>query len=393
MRILHVIPSIGPARGGPSVVMRTMARSQAACGLEVHVATTDDNGRGRLSKTAGASFVEDSVTYRIFRRQTRFYTFSLPLTMWLSKHARDYDAIHIHALFSYPSIAAAFFAKRAHVPYLVRPLGVLSPWGMHHRRPWLKRLSFRLMESRVLRNAAGVQYTSAQESDEAAQLGVEHSPLLVPNPVDLAADGPLVRGRFRAAFPKLTGKIIVLFLSRIDAKKGIDLLLPAFAHLRLTHPNAVLVVAGDGNRTLLEGLKSQAKQLGLGEGILWAGFLQGESKRNALADADVFVLPSYSENFGVAVVEAMGCGVPVIVSDQVGIHREISQAQAGLVVECSVPQLAEALTRTVCDPVWRRQASGNARELAGKFAPETIASQLVKIYERIRNHHGQRAAA
>src|SRR5204863_3834997 len=141
---------------------------------------------------------------------------------------------------------------------------------------------------------------------------------------------------------------------------------------------SVLVVAGDGDRTLLEKLKAQAHQLGLGEGILWAGFLQGEMKRNALADADVFVLPSYSENFGVAVVEAMGCGVPVIVSDQVGIHREIEEAEAGLVVECSVLQLEEALTRATCDPAWRREASTNALKLARTFAPEIIASQLVE---------------
>ena len=392
MRVLHVIPSIGPARGGPSVVLRTLARSQATFGLEVHVATTDDNGPGRLSKSAGDSFVEERVTYWIFRRQTRFYTFSLPLTIWLWQHARDYDVIHIHALFSYPSIAAALFAQLAHVPYLVRPLGVLNLWGMHHRRRWLKGLSFRLIESRVLRNAAAVQYTSAQESEEAAQLGVEHISLLIPNPVDLPL-GPAVRGNFRAAYPALIGKVIVLFLSRIDAKKGVDLLLPAFANLRLNHPDAVLVVAGDGDRTLLEGLKDQAHQLGLGEGILWVGFLHGETKRDALADADVFVLPSYSENFGVAVVEAMGCGVPVIVSDQVGIHREISEAEAGLVVECSVPRLTEALTRAVCSPVWRRQASVNALALAGTFAPGKIANQLVEIYERIRIHHGQPATA
>jgi glycosyltransferase involved in cell wall biosynthesis len=392
MKVLHVIPSISVSRGGPSVVMRTLAKSQAALGLEVHVATTDDNGPGRLRHAAGTSFVEDGVTYLVFRRQTRFYTFSLPLTMWFAKHARDYDVIHIHALFSYPSIAAALFARLAHVPYLVRPLGVLNIWGMQHRRPWLKRLSFRLMESRVLRNAAGVQYTSAQESAEAAQLGVKHISLLIPNPVDVAA-APAVRGKFRAAFPALIGKTMVLFLSRIDAKKGIDILLPAFARLRSHHPESVLVVAGDGDRTLLEGLIVQANQLGLGEGILWAGFLQGEMKRNALADTDVFVLPSYSENFGVAVVEAMGCGIPVIVSDQVGIHREIAEAEAGLVVECSVPSLEEALTRAVCDPIWRRKASTNALKLAGTFAPEIIASRLAEIYERIRAHHGQRAAA
>jgi len=373
-------------------VVRTMARSQAASGLDVHVATTDDDGLGRLNKASGNSFIEDRVTYRIFRRQARFYTFSLPLTMWLSKHAGDYDVIHIHALFSYPSIAAAFFAKRAGVPYLVRPLGVLNMWGMHHRRPWLKMLSFRLIESRVLRHAAGVQYTSAQEKEEAAQLGVKHTSLLIPNPVEVSAD-PVVRGGFRNAFPALAGKTIVLFLSRVDAKKGLDILLPAFARLRSRHPEAVLVVAGGGDRLLLEALKSQANQLALGEGILWAGFLEGDMKRNALVDADVFVLPSYSENFGVAVVEAMGCGVPVVVSDQVGIHREIAEAEAGLVAGCSVLQLEHALTRAVRDPIWRRKASDNARMLAASFAPETIADLLSKTYKRIRISHGQRAAA
>jgi glycosyltransferase involved in cell wall biosynthesis len=366
------------------VVIRTMARSQAAAGVEVHVATTDDDGRGRLGKSAGASFEEYGVTYWRFRRQTRFYTFSLPLMLWLSRHARDYDVIHIHALFSFPSIAAAFFAKRAQVPYLVRPLGVLNLWGVRHRRRWLKRLSVRLIEGRVLRNAAGVQYTSVQESEEAAHLGITHTQLLIPNPVDVAM-GPMVRGKFRAA--------MVLFLSRIDRKKGIDLLLPAFAGLRSQHPEAVLVIAGDGDRALLGELKIQADQLGLNEGVQWAGFLEGQVKRDALVDADVFVLPSYSENFGVAVVEAMGCGVPVIVSDQVGIHPEIAEAKAGLVVECSVPQLEEALTRAVSDSLWRGKTSGNALQLARTFAPEMIASRLVKIYERIRIHHGQRAAA
>jgi len=369
-----------------------MARAQAVLGVDVHVATTDDNGRGRLSESAADSFEEEGVTYRIFPRQTHFYTFSLPLAIWLSEHARDYDVIHIHALFSFPSLAAAFFAKRARVPYLVRPLGVLSLWGVRHRRPWLKRLSVRLIESRILRNAAGVQYTSVQESEEAAQLRVKHISLVIPNPVEVAIS-PMVRGMFRAAFPALVGKTVILYLSRIDKKKGIDLLLPAFAGTRSDHPEAVLVIAGDGDRALLGELKGQADRLDLGDGVVWAGFLEGQIKRDALADADVFVLPSYSENFGVAVVEAMGCGVPVIVSDQVGIHPEIAEAQAGLVVGCSVPQLEEALTKAVSDSLWRGKTSGNALQLAKTFAPEMIASRLINIYERIRIHDGQRAAA
>jgi hypothetical protein len=143
MRVLHVIPSIGPARGGPSVVIHTMTRCQAEQGLVVHVATTDDNGSSRLANSEHRPKREGKVTYWIFPRQSRLYTFSFPLTCWLWAHAKDYDVIHIHALFSYPSVVAAICAALAHVPYVVRPLGTLSRWGMLNRRRRLKKLSFR----------------------------------------------------------------------------------------------------------------------------------------------------------------------------------------------------------------------------------------------------------
>jgi glycosyltransferase involved in cell wall biosynthesis len=380
MRVLHVIPSISLSRGGPSVVLRTMARSQASRGLEVHVATTDDDGAGRLQST-GRPFVEEAVTYRLFRRQTKFYTFSLPLTLWLWRHARDYDVIHIHALFSYPSIVAALCATLAKVPYLVRPLGVLGQWGMRHRRPWLKSLSFQLIESRVLRNAAGVQYTSEQEAEEALRLGVKHIALVIPNPVDIAA--PAGRGRFRAAYPAVAEKTIILFLSRIDAKKGIDLLLPAFARLKPDFPNVVLILAGEGNSTLVEGLKEEAHRLGLDDDILWVGFLQGDAKQNALADADIFVLPSYSENFGVSVVEAMTHGLPVIVSDQVGLHVEITKSNAGIVIPCEVSSLSQALRALVSDAALRRIAAQNGRALATQFSPDVVCEKVIMVYSKI----------
>lgn len=382
MKILHVIPSIGETRGGPSFVLRTLARSQAKRSMEVHVATTDDNGPGRLAD-AGGSYVQDEVTYRIFRRQTKFYTFSFPLTLWLWRHVSDYDVVHIHALFSYPSIIAAWCAKLKGVPYIVRPLGVLNNWGMSHRRPQLKRLSLRWIDGRILRDAAAVHFTSEQESAEAAQLGVTHIPLLIPNPVDLlaAAEAP---GTFRAAHPMLAGKTVILFLSRIDPKKGIDLLLDAFARFKANRSDVALVIAGNGNPLFVESLRVRAQELGMTDHILWAGFLEGENKRSALADADIFVLSSYSENFGVAVVEAMGAGLPVIVSDQVGLHRDISNAGAGLVVECSVPHIESALTTLVEDSVLRSKMAANARRLAQRFAPQEIALQLENVYSAIR---------
>ena len=382
MKVLHVIPSIGPARGGPSVVVRTMARCQAERGLEVHVATTDDNGPARLSTSKSIPVKEDGVTYWIFPRQTRFYLFSFPLTKWLLTHMSEYDVVHIHALFSYAPVAAALCARFEHVPYVIRPLGTLNKWGMRNRRRWLKKLSFRLIESRILRGAACVHYTSEQEASEAQQAQLDQNPLVISNPVD-ASSAARASGSLRITYPDLVGCTVVLFLSRLDCKKGLDLLLPAFARVRANHPDAFLLMAGDGDAPFVANLKRQALRLGLDAGIRWTGFLHGEEKRSALADADIFVLPSYSENFGVAVVEALAAGLPVIVSDQVGIHREVARAQAGLVIECSVEQLESALVKAITDKQFRAEMSANAVELSRQFVPEIVTQQLIETYARI----------
>src|SRR6266404_1715192 len=148
MKVLHVIPSVGALRGGPSVAVRTMARGVSEQGVTVHVVTTDDNGRGRLAVPYGRPVVEDGFTCWYFRRQTRFYTVSWPLCRWLARHAADYDLIHIHALFSFATTVAAFWAARRGVPYVVRPLGTLNTWGIENRRALLKQVSLRLVERR-----------------------------------------------------------------------------------------------------------------------------------------------------------------------------------------------------------------------------------------------------
>lgn len=393
MKVLHVIPSIGPARGGPSVVIRTMTRSLAAAGLEVHVATTDDNGASRTARPNALPMLEHGVKYWIFPRQTSFYLFSLPLTRWLRRHVSEYDVVHIHALFSYASVAAVICARIAGVPYVVRPLGTLNQWGMSNRRRRLKRFSFLLIESRILQGAAAVQYTSEQEAFEARQLNVPHRQVVIPNPVDFAPPDEGMRGEFRSRHPELAGKSLVLFLSRFDKKKGLDLLLPAFAVVLKRRPEAILVLAGDGDSAFVAALRDLSRRLGIESAIVWTGFVGGEEKRALLADADLFVLPSYSENFGVAAVEAMGAGLPAIVSDQVGIHAEVSEAAAGVVVACAVAPLEAALLELLSDPRIRRRMGDNAVRLARRFSPESVAGQLVETYARIHHQHGQPVAA
>jgi glycosyltransferase involved in cell wall biosynthesis len=396
MRILHVIPSLGPVRGGPSFVLRTLARGLADSGVEVHVASTDDNGRDRLAVNCGVPMTDAGVTYWYFPRQTRFYSASLPLNRWLALHVADYDVVHIHALFSFSSTAAAYWARKRQVPYVVRPLGTLNRWGMKNRRRWLKRFSLRFLERRVLEGAAAIHFTSQQERLEAAELGITNHPVVIPNPLDRgdSTEAP-VRGLLRSKHSDLANRIWVLFLSRLDRIKGLDLLLPAFAQLRTQHPDVALVLAGDGDPDFVTGLHRQAAALRIERDIIWTGFVTGEQKRAAFVDSDLFVLPSYSENFGVAVLDAMAFGLPVVVSDGVAIHDEISEAKAGLIIPCDETALFQALNSLVEDADLRLSLGRNGRSLSRKFSLENAVTKLLELYAQVGDprkgtvHRGQ----
>src|SRR5258706_13403764 len=218
LRVLHVIPSVDPLRGGPSVMLRTLPRALARVGIEVHVATTDDNDHQRSPRDRREPIQEDGVTYWYFKRRFRFYSVCPPLGRWLGAHVQDYHLIHIHALFNYPAVAASAWAWRRRIPYIVRPLGTLNRWGMQHRRPWVKKVSFPLIERRILAHAALVHYTSEQERLEATELGVRAPSAVIPNALDgvnLPAADPAA---FRARYPQLRDRSVVLFLSRLDQK-------------------------------------------------------------------------------------------------------------------------------------------------------------------------------
>ncbi len=381
MKVLHVIPSVAPWRGGPSAAIRAVARGLARHGLDTHVATTDDNKPAPLDVPLGRPVDEDGVTYHYFPKQTSFYICSVPFSTWLWCSASQYDLIHIHTVFSYCSNVAAWIAHRKAIPYIIRPLGVLNRWGFENRRPWLKQMSFRLIEKHLLSRAAVVQYTTEQERDEAAELRFPHRPVVIPNPVEMAQPVSDVSGQFRAQYPELADRRIVLFLSRIDPKKGLDLLLPAFREVLRQDPRAALVIAGDGEPALVERLHRMASGLGIADSVFWPGFLSGARRVAAFADADIFVLSSYSENFGMAPVEAMGFGLPIVLTDQVGIHKEVSDAGAGIVTPVSCEAVAAALLLLLRDDRLRQEMGRNARRLAAsRYSAEAVISRLVDLY-------------
>jgi len=333
----------------------------------------------------GQPVVQDGVTYWYFRRQTRFYTASWPLTRWLARSVQHYDLLHIHCLFSYATLPAALFAARYDVPSIVRPLGTLNRWGMTHRHPWLKRLSFALIEKRILNKAALIHYTSEQEQAEAQALCINMLSAVIPLGIELDVFDALPdRQVFRSQYPVLSNKFVVLFLGRLDPVKRVEYLLTGFGQLHERYPNSALVLAGQGASDYVSALRSQVADLGLPDAVIWTGFISGAQKLAALAAADVFVVSSSSESFGMSAVEAMASGLPVVLTDGVSIHNEVSRAKAGLVVPCSGDALSAALLRLANNAELRCQLGATGKRLVHeRFSVQMMTRSLIAVYEDV----------
>jgi glycosyltransferase involved in cell wall biosynthesis len=387
MRVLHIIPSLDLREGGPSVALPLMARSLAMQGISVDVATTmtaeDAQAQGIHFNKA---IEREGFTVRFFKRQTHFYKVSLPLLRWLRSHTQDYALAHHHAVFSFAPIAGAWAARKCGVPYVMRPLGLLNRWGMENRRRWMKALSFRLLDRSALDHAAAIHYTSHAELDEAATLGLRARPVVVPLAIDCTAYSTLPSSQpFFEKFPEVAGKRVILFLSRLDPKKGLESLLDAFARIHLAKLNCMLVIGGNGDASYESHLREYAARLHLERHLIWAGFLSGDDKGAALAAADLFVLPSRSENFGIALVEALAAGKACITTEGVAVSEDMRERDAGLVIPVDdVTALAEAMKRMLTDDALRSRSGMNAARLAAdRFSLQAMGEALAALYATI----------
>lgn len=365
-----------------------MAAALSERGIAVDVATTDDDGPGRRLSGMVCGEFQDRAGFRVihFAKQTEFYKASLPLAAWLLRHAADYDVVHLHAVFSFSTLAAGWACRMRGVPYVVRPLGVLNSWGMQNRRRWVKSLSFRLLDKPVLDHAASMHYTSQQEAADAGRLGIRARAEVIPLGIDLKPfQGLPSPERFASRFPVTKGRPIILFLSRLDPKKNVELLLEGMTRLRSTESDPILVVAGSGEPEYVAALEAKASNLGLENAVVWAGHLDGDMKRSALAACDIFVLPSRSENFGIALLEAMAAGRACL--STAGVALAVGAAAAGAVRICEpTPEdLCGALLELLACATERERLGRAASTLAvEQYSSESMALRMEAYYHSIQ---------
>jgi glycosyltransferase involved in cell wall biosynthesis len=330
MNILHIISSVNPAGGGPIEGIKQLGTSLEFAGHKVEIASLDDPNAAFLKQSPLPVHPLGPATFR--------YGFSPRFMPWLRTNRSRYDAIIVNGIWQFHSYGSWRALRNSSTPYVLFAHGMLDPWfkkryPLKHLKKWMY---WPWTEYRVLRDAQAVLFTCEEERVLARQsfwLYRCNEVVVSYGTAKPKGDPELERREFFTRYPDLRGKKMALFMGRVHPKKGCDLLIEAFAKVFAQQPDWHLVIAGPDQVGWQEQLNYRAAQLGLAPRITWTGMVGGPMKWGALRAAEVFVLPSHQENFGIAVAEALAAGAPALISNKVNIWREVETDRAGIAAE------------------------------------------------------------
>jgi glycosyltransferase involved in cell wall biosynthesis len=386
MKVLHVIPSISSKRGGPSKAVIEMVRELRSLGIEGYVITTTDNGEYREVKETGTDWIKhNDVPIMVFKcvdsriKAIREYQVSISLLVWLMKNAHSFDLIHFHSIFSFSTTFGMIVARKKRVPYIIRTIGQLNQWCL--RQSGLrKRLMLRLIEKKNLEKAVSIHVTSEIERKDIIQIALRNQTFKL----GLGICSICKRDKKKDKAEN-SGETNFLYLSRIHPKKGLESLLLALSDIDEEDDKWFLHIAGDGDDGYKKFVQEYAENLQVSNRIQWHGHVTGTHKDKLLRLTDWFVLPSSNENFGIAALEAMGYGVPVVLSSEVGISTEVKEYSAGYVYDAkNIHQLKTVLSH--CLRMENSEMSDNAIKLVREnFLWSVIGRKLSNYYEGVFN--------
>ncbi|MGB2717917.1 MAG: glycosyltransferase [Vicinamibacterales bacterium] len=384
MRILVCSPGFMPAQsaGGPPFSTFFLCRGLQRVGAEVRVVTTDWNGPTRLDVPTNrwTNYEEIPVWYARNRGGPVMYSPSgaRVISEWMP---RVDCVINSGTLWFHLGFASWRAATRYRTPSLTYVRGLLDPWAFNFK-PFRKRIYWRLVGQRILRDSTVVVALSESERHAIRALNVSTRIEVVPNgaSVDLEHSS---RTTLDASVPALRGRRYVLFLGRLHAKKGLDMLLEAISIYRSEDPDMCFVVAGPVDLEYATDWQHLVERFGLSGALITPGPVSGALKAALFHYADVFVLPSRSEGLPVAVLEALAAGCPVVITKPCNLP-EVEEARAGIVIEPDPAQIVSALRAVLKDENLRRAMSDNARALARKsFDWDVIAQRTITLCREV----------
>lgn len=380
LRILQVVPNYYPAvrYGGPIRSVHGLAAALARRGHDIHVYTTSLDGPAELDVPLDRPVDLDGVKVHYFRVPALRRLFWSPgLSRRLRQSVGGFDAVHVHAVYVFPPLAAARAAARCHVPYVLAPRGMLIREAINRKSRWIKTAWINCFERKSLERAAAIHVTAEMEATELGWLGLPMRHVAcIPNGVQFPRDDqPLPVGPYSDLPPRF-----VLLLSRINWKKGLDRLIAAWRFV----PDTVLVIAGNDEEGYQAKLLQQVRELGLSDRVIFLGPVEDAHKWALFNRAQLFVLPSYSENFGNVVAEAMSMGCPVAVTPEVGIADLVESVGAGIVADGEPGKFSSAIRAILSRPADLRAMGQRGRRAArDRLSWDAVAAETETLYRAI----------
>jgi glycosyltransferase involved in cell wall biosynthesis len=385
LKILHVIANLSPEKGGPSKVIIEMCEALVKEGHDVSIYTTDEFIlRERKDNLIDFPIITRGIKifYFPFFRKIPWY-YSPKMGNFIKNTIINFDVVHIHSLYLYHTMITAYYCRKNSIPYIIRPHGTLDPFIRKNGK--LKKFFYhKLIENRNLNSAAFVHYTAQEEKELAHdELDLSSSAYVAPLGINISDFEKVLKDEaFHRKFEFLNNKFVFLFLGRLHYKKGLDLLVKAFSKMVKTYGNIHLLIVGPDEGKYQQKILQWIIEENIENDVTFLGMLSGKEKAEAYAISDVFVLPSYSENFGITVIEAMVSNVPVIISNQVNIAKEVSEAEAGIIIDCDVDQLRDAMGEIYKNEKLRESLRINGFDLvASKYSWSTNVKKIIEMYK------------
>ena len=380
MNILHVIAGIDPISGGTTTALRNILLMESNLGINHEVLTIN----------WGPSDPEILGMVPVYAAVPAFparYARSHDAIRWMRDNARRFDLCLIHGIWSWLPWKVAGILTGMKKPYIICPHGSLDPFDIRKKK-YAKKILGAVFVRGMLGRAAAVLCTSEKEAELVERYGSHPRMTVLPLPVPFkknTTDGKVFRKRWGLN----DDDFVFLFLSRINYKKGLEILIPAFAKLVSEIPNARLVIAGSDREGYSALVKHWIMEWNIQPRVIFPGFIQGQEKEQALAGSDSFILPSLNENFALAVVEALASGLPVIISENVYIKEEIMNANAGWVCKFSVDSLFEVMKHALLHKTDYGDKRKNAVAFARRYSPEQIGTSYLTLFEELLNQGGK----
>ena len=360
-----------------------MVRALEKDGVTAHICTTNDNGPSLLDVPVDQWIEYQGARVLCHQRWSpsisplREFQYASGFPNWLEEVLPDYDGVHIHAVFSYLSTRAMTICRRLGRPYIVRPLGQLDSWSLN-QKALKKQLYFRIIERKNLCSASAIHCTSPTEAGNVRQLFPEMRIAVIPHGIEPSQPVRDAAARIKEKYNIPGSQKVLLFLSRWAPKKNIPLLLDALA--LMPDPSWKLILAGSADAAYSKTVHEGISERGLAQRVICPGHVQGEDKSLLLAGADAFVLPSITENFGVAVAEALCAGLPCVVSEGVDIASSVVALKGGLVSKLDAHSLASTLQSL---PSASQDRDRLSRDAQAQFSWTASAQLLKNLYVEV----------